>query len=615
MLVQALTIPAEDAAEIGLQAVEMTRLGRFVALAGRNGAGKSRLLGQLDACLQQRQARFSELKELPKQIASYQASIANHHGDSGVPNRRNQLKALQMATLWIQADPAINCGTLRFVPKGLKLLDPAKLSSGDLKERFTRAVDTSVTDFYDVTLPYIQKRQDRWREADHQRALVPPDEQQREIESYALLHDLIWALLDSELGRNADGEATLFGYPIAGAQLSDGQKVALQLAAALHAKGQCLDDTVFLLDEPENHLHPAITIDLLDRLAAVAPRAQFWVATHSVSLLAHIHSLDPMALWFMDKGAVSHAGRHPQLVLGSLLGDEDRIAKLHAFTGLPAELARTQYATECLIAPQSVGGGAGDPQVNQIARVLDGLAQGGKLSILDFGAGRGRLLEGLADARQNLAETIDYYAVDPSDAGRQACQSIIRCVYGSDEGRYFQGEEQFFSARDDGAIQVVVMCNVLHEISPWNWLELFAKTSLIWRALAPDGFVLVVEDQRIPVGEKAHDYGFLVLDTSQLRTLFQVRVADRALFHMDQHREGRLKAHLIGKPLLERITAASRSEAMEQLHEQARKQVKEIRGKEQSYASGQLHGFWTQQLANTLMFLSDDGFKFTRPTA
>lgn len=615
MLVQAFTIPAEDAAEVGLQAIEMRRLGRFVALAGRNGAGKTRLLRQLETCLQHRQARFSDLSDLPRQIDDYRRTIEANPGDQGVRSWQSQIRAMQMASLWPQINPSTNCRPLRFVPKNLNLADPAALNNASLMGQFKNAKTSHVEQYQETTLPYIQQRQNRWWNATHQNSTLGTAEKNDEVSSYGALRGLIAALLDAALDRNADGEATLFGYPIAGAQLSDGQKVALQLAVALHAKGQGLDDTVFLLDEPENHLHPAITIDLLDRLAAAAPRAQFWIATHSVPLLAHIHSLDPSSLWFMDKGAVSHAGRHPQLVLSSLLGDEDRIAKLHAFTGLPAELARIQYAAECLIAPKVVGGGKGDPQVNQIARMLGDHAKGGKLSVLDFGAGRGRLLEGLAAAMDGIAETVDYHAIDVSTEGEAPCRELIRSLYGTDEGRYFQGEEEFFSTKDDGAIQVIVLCNVLHEIPPTHWLSLFAKTSLIRRTLASDGYVLVVEDQRIPVGEKAHQYGFLVLDTPQLRTLFGVKEQDKGLFVADQCRDGRLKAHLIAKPLLERACADSRSRAVEQLHDQARKKIDEIRSQNYSYANGQLHGFWTQQLANALMFLVDDGFQVTRKGA
>ncbi|NKI72519.1 hypothetical protein GN109_24150 [Collimonas pratensis] len=149
----------------------------------------------------------------------------------------------------------------------------------------------------------------------------------------------------------------------------------------------------------------------------------------------------------------------------------------------------------------------------------------------------------------------------------------------------------------------------MHEIPPSAWLPIFSKNSLIQRALKDDGHLLLVEDQRIPVGEKAHEHGFLVLDTAQLKTLFCITEADihSKLFVPDDCREdGRLKAHLIAKSLLARITPASRTNAIEQLRVEAMHQIQNIRKQAATYANGQIHGFWTQQLANAYLYLTEN---------
>ncbi len=125
------------------------------------------------------------------------------------------------------------------------------------------------------------------------------------------------------------------------------------------------------------------------------------------------------------------------------------------------------------------------------------------------------------------------------------------------------------------------------------------------RALHENGFLLLVEDQRIPVGEKAHEHGFFVLDTPQLKTLFCIKesdIAEKRFVHDDCRNDGRLKAHLLSKPLLGRITSETKSKAIKQLLETARTQIREVRQKEASYSNGQLHAFWTQQLANADMY-------------
>jgi hypothetical protein len=165
-------------------------------------------------------------------------------------------------------------------------------------------------------------------------------------------------------------------------------------------------------------------------------------------------------------------------------------------------------------------------------------------------------------------------------------------------------EDAYFSSKDNGTIDVVVMCNVLHEISAHGWLTLFGVRSLINRALKDNGTLLIVEDQRIPTGEKAHQFGFLVFDTAHLKTLFSIKEADisAGLFRSQDHRgDGRLKAHWIGKELLPRMTSDTRKQAIDELIETAKTQIHQLRNAAPDYKVGQLHGFWTQQLANAIL--------------
>jgi len=152
------------------------------------------------------------------------------------------------------------------------------------------------------------------------------------------------------------------------------------------------------------------------------------------------------------------------------------------------------------------------------------------------------------------------------------------------------------------------MCNVLHEIAPNDWLKLFNEFSLIGRSLKDSGSLLIVEDQRIPTGEKAHKFGFLVLDTAHLRTLFAVKSDDdkNGLFQISDHRgDGRLKAHRISKQLLNRMTGETRKRAIEQLRETAKGEIHRLREDDPNYRNGQLHEFWTQQFANASLWLDE----------
>jgi predicted ATPase len=102
-----------------------------------------------------------------------------------------------------------------------------------------------------------------------------------------------------------DANATVFGKPLTDSGLSDGQKVHIQFAVALHAQKGRLDNTVFIMVEPENHLHPSALIEF-----EVANNSQFWIATHSVPLLAYLAHKEPMSIWYVEDGKVSNAGKN-----------------------------------------------------------------------------------------------------------------------------------------------------------------------------------------------------------------------------------------------------------------------------------------------------------------
>lgn len=614
MLVEKFVVPANELDEVGLQAIEMSRLGRFVALAGKNGAGKTRLLAKLDFYLSARNGQIGNLTALLQNIQDHNRTIdsiqIDHpHWKAITQNLVSMQTQYMLATERVYSPTSSVLGVLRFVPKQLILADPRQHHKSALQGLFGQAKNPGLNGIETSCFSYVQMLQNRSWEATHQDSTLEPTEIQEAKDEYMRLVLLIELLLKTRLGRSKDADAMLFGKPLAEASLSDGQKVLIQLAVALHAQNATLDNTVFLLDEPENHLHPSALIEFLDALEQVATNAQFWIATHSVPLLAHIAHKEPMSIWYVEDGKVSNAGSKPEKVLHGLLGNDEQIGNLNAFTSLPAQYAAINYAAECLLVPKVVETEAGDPQIAQIGGVINFNAET-PTSLLDYGAGKSRLLSGLFEIAaaqvKSLSDSVSYFVFDTSESDRISSLAVIDSVYGNSAERHFLCADEFYSKKDNGSIDIVVMCNVLHEIPPNEWPSLFNAHSLIGRSLKDSGFLLVVEDQRIPTGEKAHQFGFLVLDTAHIRTLFAVSEADikAGLFQVyDQRGDGRLKAHKISKQLLSRLSADTRKHAIEQLRETAKFRINELRQAAANYKNGQLHGFWTQQFANAALFL------------
>jgi energy-coupling factor transporter ATP-binding protein EcfA2 len=612
MLITKFVTPSDEVADIGLKAINMDRLGKFVALTGKNGAGKSRILSKLNNYIVKRNQAFPGIDRVRESIVNYKNAIQTHPPEhsSQVAWRNELIKFEQQVILATERVFSASSifGVLPFVPKQLNLADAKNFNKNQLQHHAENAKKPGLGAFESSCFAYIEKTQERDWNASHQHAQLEQTVIDEAKESYIKLVSLIEKLLKTNLGRSIDGDSTLFNKPLAQANLSDGQKVLIQLAVALHAQNGKLDDTVFLLDEPENHLHPSALIEFLDTLEAVAPNAQFWIATHSVPLLAHIAHKEPMSIWYVEDGAISNAGSKPEKVLHGLLGNDAQIANLSNFSSLPAQYAALTFAAESLFPPKTVGGGKGDPQVAQIGEMLS-FDESEPIAVLDYGAGKSRLLSGLdslaKEQGKELKNCLYYYAFDTSDADKPHSEAAISAVYGNNaDKQHFLNEDGYFASKDNGAIDVVVMCNVLHEISAHEWLKLFGDQSLINRALKDNGTLLIVEDQRIPTGEKAHEFGFLVFDTAHLKTLFSIKETDisAGLFRTQDHRgDGRLKAHWIGKALLGRITSDTRKQAIEELIATAKVQINQLRKAAPDYKVGQLHGFWTQQLANAIL--------------
>ncbi|PUE32368.1 hypothetical protein B9Z35_02160 [Limnohabitans sp. Jir61] len=617
-LIEFFFVPLDELRGTGLAEINMKRLGRFVALAGKNGAGKSRLLASLRNFVSVRAGNFPLLHEIEQSIVQLEIALTStptsHAANRWKADLETHKKSKALALDRVVTSSLIaEIKAINFVPKNLNLHDPRQSAIREIVNRSRQAQVPGVDGYESSCLFYIQSLQDRWWNASHQLSSVSDHEKNEALTNYESFCKLVKALLGEPLVRDLNGDPILFEKPISDAFLSDGQKVILQLCVALHAQKSELKNTVFLLDEPENHLHPSAVIDLLKKLYDVAESTQIWVATHSIPLLAYIASVEPMSIWYVNDGKVANAGRNPKIVLDSLLGDEDRIAQLYAFTGLPAQLAAVNYASESLLPPQVIATGANDPQVNQIEKLIRKVATSDIVNLLDYGAGKGRLLQGLAapleEASKTVATSISYFAFDVYADDKNECLKTISESYQDSESRYFNDDNEFFSSKDEKSIDVVVMCNVLHEIPPQKWLPIFSIDGLISRALKDDGYLLIVEDQRIPVGEKAHDYGFLVLDTSQIKTLFCITEAEMKsdLFCVDDRRgDGRLKAHLISKSLLNRITSDSRKAALTQLCQSAKQNIQKLMVSEPSYANGQIYAFWLQQFANSSLFLTEN---------
>ncbi|RKH26843.1 ATP-binding cassette domain-containing protein [Corallococcus sp. AB018] len=626
MLITEVKLP-EDYEGKGMGRTNMNRLGSVVVLAGPNGGGKSRLLQSIFRAVVN-QPTPMQLSDLQDQVRGQRKQLEQLRSARMAMSREDNFVQIQHqiqgVEQWLQVyeDTMALAGMIAlkhsrddrpvyyYVPRPVELVDPStKIRRDALAAAEEVRNGVGFESLKDGCLAYIGNVQDRWFQATHPQVTIKESEKAKAVEDYQRLCDDIKNLLGAQLDRSLDGAPTLWGRAIPTAGLSEGQRLLLQLSVALHAQGMRLSEAVLLLDEPETHLHPAAVVDVLETLRKATPDGQLWIATHSLSILAWAPT---DSLWFVRGGHAKWVGREPELVLTGLLGDEQGRERLEAFLQLPAQLASNRFAADCLLPPTVVMTDGDDPQLQQIRNAIHAFRRPSQpLRLLDFGAGKGRLLAALREAHDDgrpFTEVVDYRALDASVNDRDHCIALINATYGMGASavRHFRGDADLESQLDVESIDVAIMCNVLHEVPPSQWLSVLGPKSALARRMRPSGFLLIVEDMHIPVGEKAHSHGFLLLDTYPLKGLFGWREADPAI-QLVAERDGRLKAWLVPASLLKRVSPETRSDALLRLQTYARKELQALRQQPPSFRNGQLHGLWTQLFANASLAIDDFG--------
>jgi energy-coupling factor transporter ATP-binding protein EcfA2 len=635
MFVKAVNIPRAYPQDNGLSDVQMDRLGPLVLLAGRNGSGKSRLLVKIARLIEDKsppdsinrtheqlsraRKELAKLEEKLRKLTDYNSSKGNRgkryvereseckeeiaSARSDIAELEADIKRDEYLELEGETEPR---NVLHFLPKNVSLSDPRQISPNQLMKGATECHTIGIDNIETNVLLKIQYLHDQYWRSTHPSTILSQKAKESISREHERLQKTIELLLKAPLGTDDENNATLFGFPIGSAKLSEGQKILLQLAVALHCQEGELSNCILLLDEPENHVHPGAIIEVIETLSKAVSNGQIWVATHSVPILAHFS--EEASVWYMDEGNVSFAGKIQEKVLQSLLGNEKRIERQREFLEKPEIVALNRYAKQCLCPPPVLMTGPNDPQVRQIRKVVNRLYKSYEYpKILDFGAGKGRLIANLhedSNSTINISSKVDYVAFDHSVTDQDECLANISKVYSNSEDRWFCKYYKLIEHYNKKSFNLVVMCNVLHEILPNDWANYFGQDGKITNLLKEDGYLLVVEDHRIPVGENAHEFGFIVLDTPALKDLFGIEGKDDPIIY-DCEREGRLKAHLIPENFLKRVNRSTIEKALQTHSDHAVEEIKSIR-RTGDPDNGRLHAFWLLQYANVMLCLSSE---------
>lgn len=618
--------------------LSMSGLSGVVVLAGPNGGGKSRFLRMLPNLLirklspeQTEEAiRRREMLELERRAMTQQIQTLSFEPQAhqrALQSLQFQLSThaveLEAISRSFQMNDAVTTSDgraprfIRFVPNGYQLQDPFQLPQSESTNRASRFT-TSIENSQGGAPAYAASVLRRATEEGYQRMRAGETASSvAEADEERLLSILQTLLGDDVRIALRDGQLRIGKYDPYWQTLSAGQQMLFQFGCLLHAQAEQVKNSIVLMDEPENHLHPGVLIQVIDSLTKLLSDGQLWIATHSVPLIAHLMSKEPDCLWYVNEGRVKRSGRTPEVVLESLLGGEQGARDLQALTQLPSSYAANRFLAECLVAPGTVGPDVKDPQTLQIRQALwdqqpANAEKRSKLRVLDFGAGKGRLLATLMDSLQpGQVPWFDYIAFDPSPGDKADCVKQIELSYGSSTDRLFDSLDVLAARLNKGSFDAVVMCNVLHEVDPADWVEMAKSCASL---LKDSGSLVLVEDYGIPVGERAHNYGFLLLDEPELVELFAIQEQDRAAGRFSRasspevRYKDRLVIHVVAKECVGRLTASTRKSAIEKLHERMSRHVREwLRNPTTKSSSGRDYARSAQLMANSELWMRDNG--------
>lgn len=619
MHISRFTVNHHIASRLGLDQFPMNDLGTLVVLVGENGCGKTRLLEAVDWLLRRtRHVGFNQLMGLRKGQAAQKKrfdAFANEPPDDhySFAAAGSDLEAYDKVLSPFDGFELVfdDCEKIdAALSTYCEHFDILRNSLTSNREHFAKLAvgvprGDDETDPILIGAPLVYIDDVCMRNAsDQDYEHIGLHSANRKIgDDYDRLQKLFIDLTGMKLDI-ANGHASLDGRNIHRTTFSDGQMALFRIVVLLHSKSVNDAAVPILLDEPEKHLHPARLISLVDALRKYLPRTQLWIATHSLALTAHLAAEQPRAIWFGADGRFERAGLAQEKVVNGLLGGLSGAEQISDFCVQADQFAACSFSADCLSPPETVAYKPDDPQVTQIHDFI-ALSDTRCLTIVDIGAGQGRLLDGLAQILgSELTKRVSYYAIEPNPTARAQCAQRIRHYFDDGIERVFACAQDYL-ALAQGDADVAVLINVLHEIEIQYWAAVLSDTHSL---LSGAGSLLIVEDTRLPRGELAHANGFLILEADALCELFATDRSAEGIQSIITSRYGtRLQATAFKKAHLAAVTGSSIIRALQMQLNSTANSIRELRksNRKPNYRLGHEHAYHTQLLANLTLAIED----------
>jgi predicted ATPase/SAM-dependent methyltransferase len=568
MRLKQLDLNENDVKTRGLEKFYSNRLGSTIALVGKNGAGKSRYLEVIEKKLKNTgldsnidekfdfipnnlKTIFSQYK---KSIPAYTAlkELYNFREKTNETSKNSSETKEKEAELVNKYSKANSTGqfspdsynslnnTISFeIQKRIKIIKPEDLralqkgfdSKDKTKISFQNIVDSTVEneeidEFSMITesaLTYLQRLPHNLVVDDLQtRGDEKKFKSRAAYQRFTLLSKLIYEFLgktlewdskttnieeqDDQFQITATGYWTINGREFNYEDFSSGEKVLFTYAILLFLLNTNprvkFKESIIIIDEPELNLHPKAQIKLIETLEnLIKDEGQLIIATHSLSIVAN---LDYSSIFLVRENALfSPSSSIPFNAVDDLMGFEEHYKKIVEFLVSTPSWAMTNFMAQCFEDPEVFEqANENDPQLEIFKNLI---LEKETLTILDYGSGKGRLLDRIRESQNTWSRIRTYDCFDINDENNElviskGASSCINDLNNIDEYKY----------------DIIIVVNVLHEIHIEFWEQTINKLK---KALNPEGILAIIEDIELPIGELPNELGFLLLGKEELQIL------------------------------------------------------------------------------------------------
>jgi AAA15 family ATPase/GTPase len=289
--------------------------------------------------------------------------------------------------------------------------------------------------------------------------------------------------------------------------------------------------SMVLIDELDAHFHPDLQMKIIKTIKPLCKDKYLIITTHSPSVML---SANNEHLYYMQD-SISSKGKNQLIKVSNDIDMYTYLSEMYkGFVGdvkLSNHILNAnnnvilKYAKECLSDSNAVKGNTTrecDPQVSSIRTAV--LYKVPK-TIVEIGAGRGRLFTAFSGFDENFLKESKYYAIEPNLDYHDNIKEMAENSKIHDKMKKLYILKQLSK---NVKYDLCIMSNLLHEIPPTKMSNFLNK--YIQQA-NPNSIITILEVSELAVGEK----GFTMFYPEAIREIF-INYTNNCFFNHTEHK-------------------------------------------------------------------------------